>query len=130
MQTIVKLVISLALSLSTLGYEAHAQTTDWFSGNWHVTWSFGKGDLSANMVLSESGGIWTGEQTVYGNPCLRVTGPVKIASLENDEMVLLVNLSQSLQGCPNYRMTFTKSVSDTMKGLTRDGHEVTAKRQK
>jgi hypothetical protein len=115
------IALAAAVSLSAL-----AQAPASYDGKWTVTWQTARGyQHTAELDLSAGGGSYV--NTSPGSreePCLSKAHPVTIEKATEEELVVAINQSQTMAGCPNNRLTLKKTAAARFEGKFAGGTKV------
>ncbi|MFO1339896.1 MAG: hypothetical protein U1F53_16990 [Burkholderiaceae bacterium] len=100
-----------------------------FVGTWKVTWEGKSRPLTAEMVLTESGGHWqtfnVGSKT---NSCSGRTVPIAVKSASADAVALQLRFSEVINGCDNVSVKLQRGADGAITG-TRSGEPLTLVKQ-
>lgn len=117
---------ALALCLTTaVTAQAPSGIPAPFVGTWKVSWQGKTRPLSAEMVLTATGGRWqTFNVTSASNHCFGREVPVAVQSASTDAVTLQLRFSEVIDGCGNVTVKLQQAADGTITG-TRGGEALT-----
>ncbi len=113
------LVLALLLSNAALAQVVPQA----FLGTWSASWQTDRKSYDATMTLTETGGTWHTLTRDRNNSCAGREVPIKVASVTDGELQLVLQFSEALAGCPNATVTL-KATPDGIVSGTRSKFEL------
>jgi hypothetical protein len=100
-----------------------------FVGTWKVSWQGQSKPLTAEMVLTDSGGRWhTFNAASKTNSCQGREVPIAVQSASPDAVTLHLQFSEVINGCGNVTVKLQRGADGTLSG-TRSGEPLTLVKQ-
>jgi hypothetical protein len=123
----------LAASAAAFSLATQAQPTSAVQGQWTgVTKSPSTGqELQVQVLIRPDGGTWkysTHTPAKRAGPCLERELPLHARSLSATQLVLVVEGSKVMTGCPDFKLTLEQLDDSTLAGQFVDGRPLRLQR--
>jgi hypothetical protein len=122
----------LTVAAILVALSAFAQTKNIYDGNWTVKWTNANGiGRQAHLNLASDSGTYKASPFVQRgrpNQCETVEQPVKVEKASPEELVVAINASKGMVGCPDNKLTLRKVDEATLQGHFAGGTAVTLTR--
>lgn len=119
----------LILAATLVASSAFTQTQNLYDGNWTVKWTNANGiGRQAHLNLAADSGIYKALPFVQRgkpNQCETIEQPVKVEKASPEELVVAINASKGMIGCPDNKLTLRKVDETTLQGQFAGGTAVT-----
>ena len=105
--------LALATSLLLAGWSAGAQELEGYLGTWLAS---GPGLPDSEFTIRSSGGTWRTFSHRTSTPCLRLNAPATVISASSEDLILSVEASRLLAGCPDFEVRMKRVDPNTLAG--------------
>ena len=117
------------IAVFTLSSAIFAQTANPYNGTWALLMEgFERAKVQGTVVVKDEGGTWSTTVSARLDPCIGRDAPLTVQAASPEELVVKVNRSQVLTGCPDFTLKFKKVDDKTMKAELTGGRTVTLTR--